>query len=144
MHYGGSIPWEEDPNGFRGLCPEMGRVQVSVKRVEKEDFKFLKTRASARDMTGKGFRGLDEYKLIIEISDVANKCAWGNRAGKRYEVDPFNTGGVCGYLYTRYYDFITLFSSGASVPWEFEKDTLMSVCPDSYNQVSFSLIRQKR
>jgi uncharacterized repeat protein (TIGR04076 family) len=144
MHYGGSIPWAKDPNGFEGLCPEMGKVQVSVKRFEKDNFKLFKTRWQPRDMTGKGFRGLDEYKLIIEVTDVANRCAWGNRAGKRYEVDPFNTGGACGYMYARYYDFITLYSAGGSVPWEFEKDTLMSVCPDSYNQVSYRLIREKR
>lgn len=144
MHYGGSIPWEQDPNIFHGLCPEMGKVQVVAKRVEKENFKLFKTHPSPVDMTGKGLRGLDDYRLFIEITDVANRCAWGNRPGKRYEVDPFNTGGACGYLYSKYYDFITLFSSGAHVPWEFEADTLMSVCPDAYNQVSFRLVREKR
>ena len=36
MHYGGSLPWEETPDTFRGLCPEMGKVRVSVKRIERE------------------------------------------------------------------------------------------------------------
>jgi len=144
MHYGGSLPWEENPDTFRGLCPKLGKVRVSVKRIEKGDFKFFKTRPAPRDMTQRGFRGVDKYRLIIEITDVANRCAWGNRAGKRYEVDPFNTGGVCGYLYARIYDFINLYNSGVSPPWEFEKNTIMSVCPDSYNQVSFRLIRELR
>ena len=144
LHYGGSIPWEKDPDIFYGLCPEQGRVQVEVKRIEKKDFTFLKTRKPARDMTGKGFRGLDEYRIFIEIIDVENNCAWGNRAGKRYEVDPFNTGGICGYLYSKIYSFINLYISGGSAPWEFEKNTIMSVCPDTYNQVTFKLIREKR
>ena len=95
-------------------------------------------------MTRKGFQGMDTYRLIIEITDVANECAWGHSAGERYEVDPFNTGGVCGYLYARIYDFINLYNSGVSPPWEFEKNTIMSACPDSYNLVSFQLIRELR
>ena len=144
MHYGGSLPWEETPDGFRGLCPEMGRVRVSVKRIEKGDFTFFKTQPAPRDMTRKGFRGVDTYRLIIEITDIANECAWGHSAGERYEVDPFNTGGVCGYLYARIYDFINLYNSGVSPPWEFEENSIMSVCPDSYNLVSFRLIRELR
>lgn len=144
MHYGGSIPWEDETDMFRGACPELGKVRVSAKRIEKRDFKFFKTRPVPKDMTHKGFTGVDKYRLIIEITDVANTCAWGNKAGMRYEVDPFNTGGVCGYLYTRVYDFINLYQSGVSAPWEFEKDTIMSVCPDRYNEVSFRLIRELR
>ncbi len=42
LHYGGGLPWEKDQSSFKGLCPEMGKVQVDVKRIEKENFKFLK------------------------------------------------------------------------------------------------------
>jgi len=144
MHYGGSLAWEETPDAFRGLCPEMGKVRVSVKRIEKGDFTFFKTMPAPRDMTQKGFRGIDKYRLTIEITDLANECAWGHSTGQRYEVDLFNTGGVCGYLYSRIYDFINLYNSGVNLPWEFEKDTIMSVCPDSYNLISFRLIRELR
>src|SRR5210317_910409 len=56
LHYGGSLPWEKTPDTFRGLCPEMGKVQVSVKRMEKGDFTFFKTMPTPRDMTRKGFQ----------------------------------------------------------------------------------------
>jgi uncharacterized repeat protein (TIGR04076 family) len=144
LHYGGSLPWEKTPDGFRGLCPEMGKVSVSVKRIEKGDFTFFKTLPPPKDMTKKGFPGIDKYRLTIEIIGLENECAWGHSPGKRYEVDPFNTGGVCGYLYSRVYDFINLYNSGANLPWEFEENTIMSVCPDSYNLISFRLIRELR
>ncbi len=144
LHYGGSLPWEKTPDEFRGLCPEMGKVSVSVKRIEKEDFTFFKTLPPPRDMTQKGFRGIDKYRLVIEITGLENECAWGHSPGERFEVDPFNTGGVCGYLYSRIYDFINLYNSGANLPWEFEENTIMSACPDSYNLISFRLIRESR
>ena len=144
LHYGGSLPWEETPDGFRGLCPEMGKVGVSVKRIEKGDFTFFKTLPPPKDMTQKGFRGIDKYRQVIEITGLENECAWGHSPGERYEVDPFNTGGVCGYLYSRIYDFINLYNSGANLPWEFEDNIIMSACPDSYNLISFRLIRELR
>jgi len=144
LHYGGGLPWEKNQGTFNGLCPEMGKVQVTVKRIRKQDYTFFKTRPPARDMTGKGFSGLDRYKVVIEIIDIANKCPWGNRAGQKYEVDPFNVGGVCGYLYSKIYDFINLYFSGVSAPWEMEANTIYSVCPDSYNQTSFRMVREER
>jgi uncharacterized repeat protein (TIGR04076 family) len=59
-------------------------------------------------------------------------------------VDPFNVGGVCGYLYSKTYDFINLYFSGVSAPWEMEANTIYSVCPDSYNQTSFRMVREER
>lgn len=144
LHYGGGLPWEKNQDTYKGLCPEMGKVRVEAKRFKKKDFSFLKTRPQARDMTGKGFAGVDKYRVFIEIMDIANNCAWGNKKGQKYEVDPFNVGGVCGYLYSKAYDFINLYFAGASPPWEVEENTIYSVCPDSYNQTSFRMIRQNR
>ena len=144
LHYGGGLPWEKDQASFKGLCPEMGKVQVDVKRIEKENFKFCKTKPEPRDMTGKGMPGVDKYRVFIEIIDVANVCAWGNRAGLRYEVDPFNVGGVCGYLYSKAYDFINVYYAGKNLAWEFEPNVMNSVCPDRHNQTSFRIIREER
>ena len=144
LHYGGALPWEKDPHAFKGLCPEMGRVQIEAKRIKKEDFTFLKTRTQTKSLKGKGFPMLDKYIHFVEIIDVENSCAWGHEPGQKFEIDPFNAGGVCGYLFANVYDFLNLYFAGADLPWEFEKDIMHSVCPDSYNQVSFRLIRKKR
>ncbi|MFC1671247.1 TIGR04076 family protein [Spirochaetota bacterium] len=144
QHYGGILPWEKTKGLFKGLCPEEGRVQVEVKRFEKDDFTFLKTRTQAKSMLGKGFPVIEKYTHFLEIIDVANDCAWGHKEGQCFEIDPFNPGGVCGYLYARVYDFLNLYFSGADLPWEGEKNIMNSFCPDSYNLVSFRIIRKKR
>ncbi|KPJ55559.1 MAG: hypothetical protein AMJ42_06630 [Deltaproteobacteria bacterium DG_8] len=144
LHYGGGIIWERDESIFKGLCPEMGKVQVEVKRFEKKDFTPLKTRTDTRNMTGKGFTSLDKYRVFVEILSIANKCMWGHKEGERYEVDPFNIGKICGFLYWEAYHFINLLFAGGSLPWEAEKNIVHGVCPDSFNQVSFRLIREER
>lgn len=144
LHYGGGVPWEKDSSVFKGVCPEMGRVQVEVKRFEKEDFNPLKTRTDTRDMTGKGFPSLDKYKIFVEIISIANRCMWGHKEGERFEVDPFNIGGVCGFLYWEAYHFMNLLFSGVSLPWEGEENIVRGACPDLFNQVSFRLIREER
>jgi uncharacterized repeat protein (TIGR04076 family) len=144
LHYGGGLPWESNPDTYLSLCPEAGKVQVEVKRMKKKDFTFLKTKTQTINMTGKGFPGLDKYRVFIEIIDVAKECAWGHKAGQMFEVDPFNVGGVCGYLYSKAYDFINLYFAGGNLPWEMEENTIYSICPDSYNQTSFRLFRKER
>jgi len=143
MHYGGGVVWEKDINVVGGVCPEMGRVQVEVKRFKKEPT-HLKTKPAMKDMTGRGFPALDKYKVFVEILGIANKCMWGHRDGQRFEVDPFNVGGVCGFLYWEAYHFINLLFTGGSLPWEGEENVVHGACPDLYNQVSFRLVREKR
>jgi uncharacterized repeat protein (TIGR04076 family) len=143
LHYGGGLPWENDADFFKGICPEM-RVQVEGKRFEQERSSFLKTIKDPRDMTGKGFPGLDEYRVYLEVIGVANKCEWGHREGQRFEVDPFNIGKVCGFLFWEIYHFINLLFSGGSLVWEADENIIHGCCPDVYNQVTFRLIRGKR
>jgi uncharacterized repeat protein (TIGR04076 family) len=143
LHYGGGLPWEKSPDTFKGICPEM-RVQIEVRRFEKEDFNLLKTQTHTRDMTGKGFPALDKYRAFIEIIDIANNCAWGHKEGQRFEVDPFNVGGVCGFLYSHVYQFMNLYFAGAGLPWEREEHIMHTSCPDTFNQTSFRLVMEER
>ena len=100
LEYGGEVLWEENVGSFKASCPEMGRVQVKIRRFENENpTRHLKTKKAMKDMTGKGFPGLDKYKVFIEILDIDKTCLWGQKKGEKYEVDPFNVGGICGNLY---------------------------------------------
>jgi uncharacterized repeat protein (TIGR04076 family) len=144
IHYGASVPWEKGPNTFKGFCPEMGRVQVEVKRLEKDDYKILKTRPSARDMTGKGFSALDKYRMFVEILDIGRECTWGHRAGQKFEVDPFNVGEACAMLYGQAYHTMNILFSEQNLPWEGEEHIAHLVCPDTYNQTVFRLVRETR
>ena len=144
MHYWGSLPWLKEPDTYRGICPEMA-VEVEVKRREQEKRALLKTTASARDMTGKGFPVIDNYRAFIEIVDVDKVCAWGHRAGHRLEIDPFNAGAVCGLLYSKVYPYLNVMLAGVKLPWIPEGEHAMfSACPDSYNLTSFCLVVEER
>ena len=145
QHYGGAgYPWEKDPLVFKGYCPEMGKVQVDARRVEKEESNPRMTQPVFKDMTGKGFASLDTYRVFVEILGVENHCMWGHAEGQRHEVDPFNIGGVCGFLYWEAYHFIIHLFAGGSLPWEPDENVVHGVCPDVYNQTTFRLVRGKR
>jgi len=74
------------------------KVQVEVERKKKDNIKLLKTLVDFKDMTGKGFPAVDKYRAFIEILGVELRCAWGQKQGHRFEIDPFNTGKVCGFF----------------------------------------------
>jgi uncharacterized repeat protein (TIGR04076 family) len=144
MHYGAKLPWEKSANTLQAVCPEMGKVMVEVKRCRKDDLKILRERGPARDITGKGFAALDQYKMFIEVLDVANQCTWGHKKGQRFEVDPFNVGGVCSMLYCQAYHTINILLSEKNLPWEREIHIANAVCPDTYNQTSYRITREPR
>ena len=144
LQYEGGPVWEQKPGFFRGLCPEMGKVQVKVQRKQKDDTKTLKTEASIRDMTGKGFPALDKYIVFVEILGVERHCMWAHREGQKFAIDPFNIGKVCGALYWQAYRFMEVLFGGGGFPWEVDQNIIHGVCPDIYNQTIFRLIREER
>ncbi len=144
LQYGGGPIWEDAPGFFKGLCPEMGRVEVEVKCKEKGDTKTLRTEAKLRDMTGKGYPALDKYKVSVEILGVERHCLWAHRVGQTFEIDPFNIGKVCGSLYWHAHHYLEVLFRGGSFPWEAEKHIIHGACPDIYNQTIFRLIREER
>jgi uncharacterized repeat protein (TIGR04076 family) len=144
LHYGGSILWEKDKDAFTGICPEMGRVQVKVKRFEQEKPVIVKTRPPMKDMTGKAFPAIDNYRVFVEVLDIARKCYWGHGVGQKFEVDPFNVGVTCGLLYSQLYPFIQTLLSGATPAWAGAEHSITAVCPDPYDQLSFRLFLEKR
>jgi uncharacterized repeat protein (TIGR04076 family) len=144
LEYGGGVPWEKNPDIFHATCPEMGKVQAEVRRIEQEKPVHLKTRSDLKDMTGKGLPFLDEYRVYLEVIGIERICMWGHKPGERFEVDPFNIGKSCGSLYRAAYPFINLLFTGGSLPWEAEKNAVHGVCPDPYDLLSYRLVREKR
>lgn len=144
LEYGGGVPWEKNPSVFTAACPEMGKVHVEVKRIEQEKPTYVKTRTDTRDMIGKGLPFLDKYRVFLEVLNKEHICMWGHNAGERFEVDPYNIGGVCGALYRTAYPFIVLLFTGGSLPWEGDDTTAHGVCPDPYDMVSYRLVREER
>ncbi|MCP4713557.1 MAG: TIGR04076 family protein [Deltaproteobacteria bacterium] len=144
LHYGGALCWESSPDAYTtGVCPE-GRVHVQVKRIELPTPKALRTENRIVDMTGKGYAGIDKYRITLETISVANKCTWGHTPDQRLELDCFNIGGVCGFMYWEIYQYVNVLLAGGSMAWESEPDIIHGCCPDPFNQVTYRLIREER
>ena len=143
LHYGGTLPWKGDPTVFNGTCEE-GIVKTEIKRVQLEKPIVFRTPNTVVDMTGKGFEGIDKYRIYLEVLGVANHCTWGHKEDHKIELDLFNIGKVCGFLYWEIYQYVNLLLSGGSAPWEPDPNIMHGCCPDPYNQVTYRLIREER
>jgi uncharacterized repeat protein (TIGR04076 family) len=144
LHYWGSLPWSKNPDTYFGVCPEM-KVKVEIRRREQEKKTLLKTKSQPRNMVGKGFPAIDKYRAFVEIMGVDKVCTWGHGAGQKLEIDPFNVGGVCGFLYSKVYPYLNILLAGVTLPWMSEDDPAMyQICPDSYNQTSYRLFLEER
>ncbi|MEI6128087.1 MAG: TIGR04076 family protein [Pseudomonadota bacterium] len=144
LHYGGSLLWEKNPYSFTKCCPENGTVQVAVNRRLNQDALLIKTPLHFKDMTGRGFTALDRNRIFIEVRDVVGSCYWGHKAGDRIEVDPFNVGGSCCFLYAQLYPYLHVLLSGATPPWAMEEHSISGECPDVYNRLCFRLALEKK
>jgi len=144
LHYGGGLLWAPRPDEFNGRCPEGGTVEVAVKRCVNRDAVCVRTACLHRDMTGRGYPALDRYRMVLEVFDIAGSCYWGHVAGDRIEIDPFNTGGACGLLYTQLYPYLHVLLSGATPPWALQEHSISGECPDVYNRLSFRLFCEER
>ncbi|MBW2553429.1 MAG: TIGR04076 family protein [Deltaproteobacteria bacterium] len=145
LEYGGGAIWGKSEGRIRASCPEGGKVQVEINRKENENpMKRLKTPDKFKDMTGKGFSRLDEYKVVMEVIGIEKNCMWGHKVGDKHEIDPFNVGGICGYLFWEIYSFVNLLYTGGGMPWEGDNDIIHGTCPDPYDLLSYRLIREKR
>ena len=143
-HYGGNLPWEKDDGSFSGICSEQGKVQVNVKKVHKDNLSTSIVKPSLRDMTGKGFSAIDNFRIFVEIDSVANQCNWGHRAGQRIEIDPFNSWKVCARLFVNAFYAMNVILSQKKLHWQYEDDRVQMTCPDTYNITTFTLVREKR
>jgi uncharacterized repeat protein (TIGR04076 family) len=117
---------------------------VAIKRVMQKEPTRLKLPFQFKDMTQKGFPQLDQYKLMVEVRDIAVNCYWGHKIGDTFEVDPFNVGGACSLLYGQLYPYMHVLLSGATPPWALEENTISGECPDIYDRLCFALSLKKR
>jgi len=143
-HYGGSLLWETPALPVKGCCAEDGKVEVEIRPIERTENVLLKTPFQTRDMTGRGYPALDKYRLFVEVRDIAVNCNWGHKIGDVFEVDPFNVGGACCFLYCQLYPYLHVLLSGASPPWAFEEKTVSGECPDTYDRLCYRLFLKER
>ncbi len=143
IHYGGGLLWHDDPYTFKGICKE-GKVEVEAKRNVLSKPTVVRTKPKFVDMTGKGFESVDKYRIYLETISVANTCTWGHKEDQKIEIDIFNIGKACGFLYASIYQYIHLLLSGGGGPWEADQNIFHGCCPDPFNQVTYRLIKEER
>ena len=144
LHYGGNILWQKNAGTYSGCCLENGIVEAEVKRIEQKEPVLLKTPYAFKDMTGKGYPALDSYRVFVEVRDIAVACLWGHKIGDVFEVDPFNMGGACSFLYTQLYPYIHVLLSGTTPGWATEEHAMSGECPDTYDRLCYKLFLEKR
>ncbi len=113
-HHDGEIQWGKEPGSHSGICPE-GVVHLDVKRKAKENRSFFRTGTKIVEMTSKGFSGIDNFRIYLEVISIANNCVWGHREGERLELDVFNVGTCFGFMYRGIYHYMTLLLSGVGL-----------------------------
>jgi len=144
LHYGGNIIWREKAGTYSGCCLEGGIVEAEVKRIEQKEPVLLKTPYASKDMTGKGYPALDRYRVFVEVRDITVNCLWGHKVGDVFEVDPFNMGGACCFLYTQLYPYIHVLLSGTTPGWATEEHAMSGECPDTYDRLCYRLFLETR
>jgi uncharacterized repeat protein (TIGR04076 family) len=144
LHYGGVTLLEKDSDIINASCPEKGKVRVEIKRVEMNESEVLRTPWKFKPMTGKGYPALDKYKVCVEVTDIAVQCYWGHSVGDTFEVDPFNVGGACCFLYNQLYPYIHILLSGSVPAWSLDNHSMMGECPDVYDRLCFRLFVEER
>ena len=71
-------------------------------------------------------------------------CPEGGKVGDIFEVDTFNVGGACCFLYTQLYPYIHVLMSGSSPPWAWDEHTIIGECPDTYDRLAYRLFVEER
>ena len=87
---------------------------------------------------------INGIRFFLEIFSIEHHSMYGHESGQRVEIDLFNMGECCGFLYWGTYHALQLYTSGGSHPWEPDKNICHGICPDLYNQVRYLLIREER
>jgi uncharacterized repeat protein (TIGR04076 family) len=144
LHYGGTVLWEAREGFFAGRCSEGGRVEVAVTRTENASGGMVTGPLPFRDMTGRGYAGLDKYRVFVEVQHIEGNCLWGHRIGQRIEIDPFNVNGMCNMLYNQLYPYLHVLLSGATPPWATTEHSIAGECPDTFNRLGFRMSVEER
>lgn len=82
------------------------------------------------------------HKLMVTIKDVKGHCNAGHKPGDNFELDCYNSGGLCGFCYHDNFHIISTMQFGGKYPW-WSGDTVEIQCPDHYNLVTFEIKKVK-
>jgi len=139
LHYDGELVWADRKDGFSGSCPEGERVMVEVQRQENKSGHMITEKFPWHDMTGKGYPGIDKYRVFVEVEHIEGNCMWGHKTGDRIEIDPFNVNGMCSLFYNQLYPYLHVLLAGKAPAWSTQEHSMGGECPDIFNRLSFRM-----
>ena len=144
LHYGGELVWADSKDNFNGSCPENGCVTVEVQRQENKSGKMITEEFPYRDMTDKGYPGIDRYRVFVEVEHIEGNCMWGHKVGDRIEIDPFNVNSMCSLFYNQLYPYLHVLLAGKTPAWATQPNSMGGECPDIFNRLSFRMSIEPR
>jgi uncharacterized repeat protein (TIGR04076 family) len=75
------------------------------------------------------------YPVVIELIEAKDlsHCRFGYKVGDRWEVNVWESAGLCGLAYNAFFPFITMFQTGGRALWKrsgADVDQVIRTCPD--------------
>ena len=71
--------------------------------------------------------------VVIELMEAKDPtlCRFGYKVGDTWEVNAWETSGLCGMAYNAFYPFIVMLQTQGEAVWKpSEKDMVIRSCPD--------------
>jgi uncharacterized repeat protein (TIGR04076 family) len=81
-------------------------------------------------------------KFIATVTGLKGSCHANHKLGQKFELNCYDSGGLCGFLYHDIFPYLSVMKFGGKYPW-WDKDTIEVECPDRYNIVSLKVERKK-
>ncbi|OPY77816.1 MAG: hypothetical protein A4E65_02580 [Syntrophorhabdus sp. PtaU1.Bin153] len=80
-------------------------------------------------------------RIRAEVVSLKGQCNAGHKVGDQFEVNCYNTAGMCGFLYHAIFPALNVMQFEGSYPWGTDEAVLN--CPDSYNLLTIKVQRVK-
>ena len=99
-------------------------------------------------MAKKKLRFQGGYPVVVELIEAKGPptCRFGYKVGDSWDVNVWESSGLCGLAYHAFFPFITMFQTGGEATWKTPdnktKDRVIRSCPDLKPGYRF-LIRRK-
>jgi uncharacterized repeat protein (TIGR04076 family) len=75
------------------------------------------------------------------VTDLKGSCRANHRIGQQFQLNCYDTGGLCGFFYHDLYPYLLGLQYGAEFPWWGDQKLLEIECPDPYNKLVLLLER---
>ena len=129
FRYGGSFPWQNDPDVITASCPDAEVVNVFEIRRTPEKGKLAET-----------------YDISIKLvgKEVDNPCSAGHNVGDEWQLGYCTPENMCPSAYRAIIDSATVLRYGGNFPWQSDPDVMTITCPDPNVRNRFEIKRIAR